>query len=266
MSVIAWLGVVSAIISILAFLFAVWVWIRSNTKVRELEGIIQTAYDITGTILWDMQTVHSEDSTTRLRNAEKSLGQVSALRAMTGKYAASASSFRETEIGALLERGVIWGLATMHEVERSERVQEIWLATPDLQPDLSTTTTGRIVANNLKDRKRYVYFCPNDIPDFEAEKRRLLANIGALRSPEASRVTIVPVGPKVREQIFQRGNIILFFSGDPEWGTYNAFEEVVFTKVSERGVFWQEHTPAIAAEIRAILKHELQNWRARSSA
>src|SRR6266496_667948 len=102
MSIIAWLGVVSAITTILAFLFAVWVWIRSNTKVRELEGIIQTAYDVTGTILWDMQMVQAEDSTTRLRNAEKALGLVSALRVMTGKFAKSASSFRETEIGALL--------------------------------------------------------------------------------------------------------------------------------------------------------------------
>jgi hypothetical protein len=125
MSIIAWLGIVGAIITILAFLFAVWVWIRSNTKVRELEGIIQSAYDITGTILWDMHTVAGEDSTTRLRNAENSLGLVSALRIMTGKYAKSASSFRETEIGVLLERGVIWSNAAITEIERSERVQEI---------------------------------------------------------------------------------------------------------------------------------------------
>lgn len=263
MSVIAWIGVISGIISILAFLFAVWVWLKSNTKVRELEGLIQTAYDISGAILWDMQAVQAEDSTTRLRNAEKSLGQVSALRAMTGKYAEGTSSFRETEIGALLEHGVIWSLSTITEIERSKRIKEIWLVTPDLQPDLSNPSTGRIVASNLKDRKRYVYFCPSDIPDFEAEKKRLLANIGALRSQEASRVTIIPVGLKTRERIFQRGNIIIFFSENPEWGTCNAFEEVVFTRISERGIFWQEHKPEVAAEIRAVLKQELQSWQAR---
>jgi hypothetical protein len=130
---------------------------------------------------------------------------------------------------------------------------------------LSDIATGRIVARNLKDRKRYVYFCPNDVRDFEAEKRRLLANIGAQRSQEASRVTIVPVSPNVHGRIFQRGNTIIFSSEDPEWGSYNAFEEVVFTKVSERGIFWQEHTVAVAAEIRATLKEELQNWRAGQS-
>jgi hypothetical protein len=45
MSIITWLGAVSAIITILAFLFAVWVWIWKDNKVRELEGIVQTAYD-----------------------------------------------------------------------------------------------------------------------------------------------------------------------------------------------------------------------------
>jgi hypothetical protein len=267
MNVIAWLGVVSGIISILAFLFAVWVWIRSDAKVRELEGVIQSAYDITGNILWDLQTVQAEDPATRLRNAEKSLGAVSALRVMAGKYAKSAGSFRETEIGVLLERGVIWSNPMIWELEASARVQEVWLATPDLQPDLSEVATGRLVAHNLRAHKKYVYFCPSGIRDLETEKRRLLANIGALRPQEASRVTVVPIGPSPRsEGIFQRGNTIIFFSEDPAWGTYNAFEEIVFAKVSARGIFWQEHTPAVAAEIRAALWQELQDWRARSPA
>ena len=266
MSIIAWLGVVSAIISIFAFLFAVWVWIKSDAKVRELEGVIQSAYDITGNILWDMQTVHGEDTTTRLRNAEKSLGGVSALRVMAGKYAKSASSFRETEIGALLERGVIWSTPMIWELEMSAPIQEIWMVTPDLEPDLSEAATGKLVATNLKAHKRYVYFCPNDIRDFENERRRLLANIGAQRPQEASRVTIVPISSNLQGGIFQRGNTIIFFSEDPEWGTYSAFEEVVFTKISARGIFWQEHTPSVSAEIRAVLKQELQNWRSRSSA
>jgi hypothetical protein len=54
MSLIEWLGVVSAIVSILAFLFAVWVWLRSNAKTRELERVIQSVYDVSGTIIWDM--------------------------------------------------------------------------------------------------------------------------------------------------------------------------------------------------------------------
>lgn len=230
-----------------------------NSRTRR---VIQSAYDISGTVLWDMQTVQAESPAARLRNAENSLGVVSALRVITGKYAKSALSFRETDIGALLERGVIWTTTAVYELERSERVQEIWLATPDLEPDMSNPTTGKVVASNLRAKKRYVYFCPSGISDFDAARRRLLANVGATRAQDASRVAIVQIGPGVHGQIFQRGNTIIFFAEDPEWGTYSAFEEVVFTKISGRGVFWQEHSPAIAAELRAILKQELERWRA----
>ena len=265
MSVIAWLGVVSAIIGILAFMFSIWVWITSDRKVRELQGVIQTAYDIAGNIKWETQIIIPEDSAARLRNAEDALGKVSALHEMTGQYAKSPASFRETEIGALLERGVIWTTATIWDIEKAAKVREIWLVTPDLEPDLSNTSTGEVVAKNLKSRKRYVYFCPNNIRNFENEKRRLLSNIGALRSQESSRVTVVPVGPEVAGGIFQRGNTIIYFFEDPEWGAYSAFEEIVFTKVSKRGVFWQEHTPEVAAKIRETLKEQLQNWRAKPS-
>jgi hypothetical protein len=265
MSVIAWLGVVSAIISIFAFLFAVWVWIKSDAKIREFEGVIQSAYDIAGNILWEMQTVQVEDPAMRLRNAERSLGIVSALRVMTGKYVKDAIGLSGTEVGALLERGVIWSNSMITQLETSARTREIWLATPDLEPDLSDHGTGAIVAANLKARKKYVYFCPCNIRDFQIEKKRLLANIGALKSQETSRVTVVPMRLEASGNRFQRGNTIIFFSEDPEWGTYNAFEEIVFTKVSARGIFWQEHTPAVAAEIHAALKEELGAWRASSS-
>ena len=262
MSVVAWLGVVSAIVTIIAFLFAVWVWIRADSRIRELEGVIQSAYDIASTVQWEMQTVQAEDFATRLRNAEHSLGTVSALRVITGKYAKSSLSFRETEIGVLLERGVIWSTATVYELEQAERVREIWLATPDLEPDLSNPTTGKVVAGNLKARKKYVYFCPNDIDDMEAKIRRLHLNIGAIRPPEISQVSVVQISQKGSHQIFQRGNTLIFFTEDPDWGSYSAFEEVVFTKISARGVFWQEHSPAIASELKTLLKHELEHWRA----
>ena len=266
MSLVAWLGVVSAIITILAFLFAVWVWFMKDNRVRELEGIIQSVYNIAGDILWDTQLVVPEDSATRLRNAENALGKVSGLRETTAKYAKSPSGFHAIEIDALLERGIIWTNSMIYQLERSTPVQEIWLVTPDLQPDSSSTTTGEIVASNLKNRKRYVYFCPSELRNFEAEKKRLLSNIGALRPQTGSRVTIVPVDPEFAEGFFQRGNTIIFFLGDPEWGTFKAFEEIPLTKVSKRGTFWQEHKPEVATEIHDALKQILDGWRSRSSA
>lgn len=267
MSLIEWLGAVSAIISILAFLFAVWIWLRSNAKTRELERVIQSVYDVSGSIVWDMQVLNSEDSASRLRNAEKSLGLVSALHTMTGKYAGSGLILQETELGTLVQRGVIWSNRMITELETSERVREIWLVMPDLEPDLSDPRTGKIVADNLKCGKRYVYFCPSDLDELEVEKTRLLANIGALKSSrQASRVTIVPIDPRVHGHVFQRGNTIFFFSENPEWAAGTAFEEVIFTRISARGLFWQEHTPMVAGEIHSALKKELQVWQRKLSA
>ncbi len=58
-------SMVSGVISILAFVFAVWVWLRSDIKVRELTGVVQTVFDMSGSILWEMQTQDAEDTETR---------------------------------------------------------------------------------------------------------------------------------------------------------------------------------------------------------
>ena len=268
MTVIEWLGVVSAILSIFAFMFAVWIWLRSDTKVRELEGVIQAAYDVTGTILWEMQITPVEDPKARLRSTERSLGEVSALRAVTGRYVKDAAGFRQTELGELIERGVIWSPAMLWDVETSERVKEVWLLTPDLEPDLSDPAAGTVVSNNLRLGKRYVYFCSTRrIRNLEAEKQRLLANLGLLKSTRLiSRVTIIPMDEGHHEKLFQRGNMIIFFFDDPSWGTSRAFEEMVFTKVPERGVFWQECAPTVAQQIQSILQQEFEDWKSKNPA
>lgn len=259
MDMVAWLGVISGIISIVAFLFAVWVWLRSDIKVRELTSTIRSAYDVTGTILWEMQAVRGEDSSARLRQLEKALGVVSALHVMTGKLVKTSGGFRETDIGRLMERGVIWSPAMLNEIESARETREIWLVTPDLEPDLSDRAIGNIVAANLRAGKHYVYFYPDDIPNIEAEKTRMLSNIGALSSPKLkAKVTLVPIGQGPRRSVITRGNTILFFRGDPEWDVGQAFEEVVFTGVSARGLFWQEHAKAVAQEMHSVLNQELK--------
>jgi hypothetical protein len=159
-SVVAWLGVLSAIISILAFLFAVWVWITKDNRVRELEGVIQTAYNIARDILWDTQLVLSEDSATRLINAENALGKVSGLLEATAQYAKSPSSIHATEIGALIERGIIRTNAMIYQLEKSKRVQEIWLVTPDLQPRFVEFYNGGNSCQQFEDPQAIRLFLP----------------------------------------------------------------------------------------------------------
>ena len=265
MSTIEWLSVVSGIVSILAFIFAVWVWLRSDIKVRELQEVIQAAYDVTGTIMWEMQTIRVDDPAARLRSTERSFGEISALHAITGRYLRNATAQTESDPGGLVERGVIWSMAMIWDIETSERAREIWFISPDLEPDLSDPTTGSVVASNLKRGKRYVYFCPKNIPNLDSAQRKLLANIGASKSERlASRVSVVPIEREDNQPIFQRGNIIIFFFEDADWETGRAFEEIVFKKLPKRGLFWQEYSPSEAERIKVRLKQRLDDWRTRS--
>ena len=259
MTVIDWLGIVSGVISILAFIFAVWVWLRSDIKVRELEKILQAVYDVTGAIGWEMQTLRVDDAEDRLRNAERALGEVNALHAISARYLKNVVS--KSDPGGLVERGVIWSMSMIWDIETSERTREVWFVSPDLEPDLSDRTTGNVVANNLKRGKKYVYFYPQDIPNNSDPKTKLLANIGALKSARlTSRVRVVPVDHESGQQIFRRGNIIVFFSEDSNWETGRAFEEIVMTKLPERGMFWQEYSASEAEQLKIRLKQQLDSW------
>src|ERR1035441_4353071 len=79
----AWLGVISGIITILSFVFALWIWMRSDTRVRELVGVLETIYDISGGILWETFNLNAEDIETRLRQAERALGLASSIHTMS---------------------------------------------------------------------------------------------------------------------------------------------------------------------------------------
>lgn len=53
MSFLAWVGVVSSIVTLLSFAFAVWIWMRSDMRVRELTNTLQAIFNISGDIMWE---------------------------------------------------------------------------------------------------------------------------------------------------------------------------------------------------------------------
>ncbi len=108
MDVITWLAVVSGVVSILAFLFAVWVWLKSDIKVREPTATIQALRDIADSVIWETQVLPGEDSSTRLTQVEKCLGLVSAMRTLSSKYVGDQQSYSATELGVLIHRSVAW--------------------------------------------------------------------------------------------------------------------------------------------------------------
>jgi hypothetical protein len=262
MSIIEIVGIVSGIISILAFVFALWVWIRSEAKVRELAKVIQAIHDIAGTAIWESHTTLAEDHETKLRQAEKALGLVSSIRKLTGPYVHSSRVIEDTEFGMLIERGIIWSTAMMWNIEASKQVTEIWLVTPDLKPDSSDEIAGKIVHRNISNEKRYVYFYPDDLPHIEAETAKLLQNLGltGIHSKKLmKRVKLVPLNRARYGELFARANTVLYFRDEHRALSPRCFDEVILTKVSERGLFWQEHNTGKAEELCHLLEVELTN-------
>jgi hypothetical protein len=253
-----WFGVVGGVISIIAFMFSVWVWLKADIKVRELRGIVATTHDISGSIMWEMSKAPGEDAAAQLRRAERSLGSVSAIHTLTAKYVDSATSFRRTDFEALLERGVVRTTAMVWDVEQSDRTREIWLVTPDLEPDLSDPEVRVLVRRNVRAGKRYTYFFPKDIGNAAEIESKLLGGLDLTKSPKLARsITVIATEPTSSNGLLHRGNSILFFDGDPASATMYAFEEVVFTRITERGIFWQELPKALAEELRRALQAEL---------
>jgi len=258
MDFIGWLSIVSGIVGIAGFLFAVWVWLRSDTKVREITAVIQALHDIADSALWETQMLPGDDASGRLSQLEKSIGLVSAMRTLSAKYVGDHQSYRATELGALIQRGVIWSNAMLTGLETSSEVRSIWLVTPDLEPDMTEPKTGEVVKSNLAAGKSYVYFYPAALKSPDEKIRRLQRNIGADDPKRAKRVVFAPVkdGP-TSHLILSRGNIILFFKDEPAYGTRLIFQEVVLNKIANRGLFWQECDRDLAANIYDMLRDEL---------
>jgi hypothetical protein len=252
-----WLAVVSGILSILSFLFAVWIWLRSDLKVRELLGTIHALHDMADSVVWNLQMLRGEDSEARLLQVEKSVGIVSGMRILTSKYAGDRQNFADTEPGILVQRGIIWSNGMLTRLEASHEIREVWLVTPDLEPDLSEASTQGIVKKNIKAGKRYIYFYPKELLGAQEKIQRLLRGIGADNPKLARNVSFVGLDETVDRRIRSRANTILFFKDDPAYGTDLVFEEVVFTQVSQRGVFWQEHDPQYAEMAYDLLRRQV---------
>jgi hypothetical protein len=204
--VITWLAVVSGIVSILAFLFAVWVWLRSDIKVRELTATIQALHDIADSVIWETQLVPGEDQSMRLSQLDKSIGLVSAMRTLSSKYVSDHKNIGATEVGILIQRGIIWSNEMLTRLEISSDIQEVWLVTHDLEPDLSEVTTIKMVKRNLATGKRYVYFYPSQLYGAEDKVRMLRRNIGANEARYATQVTFIPIAitPILKRGFFAR--------------------------------------------------------------
>jgi hypothetical protein len=258
LGLLEWLSVLSGIIGVLSFIFAVWVWMRTDMKVRELTGALQTIYDISGNILWETINLTGEDAETRLRQAERAVGLASSIHTLSSKYAAATPDYRSTEIGVLVERGVIVSQAMLTNIETSPSVKEVWLVTPDLEPDLSEAATGAIVSRNIRNGKRYVYFVPTGLQNLSDLTVRLRFNVGAGSTKSYLRnLQVIPIETTDFPISLGTGNMIFFFKTDSASSRGEAFREIVLTRVADRGIFWQECTDAETESVYQFLRRKI---------
>lgn len=261
LDVVDWLNVVGGIISIGAFVASVWVWLRADGRTKELRAVIANVHKVCSSIIWQMQTFPAENVSSRLAQAEKSLGAITAIREITSSYVDTQTASIQTDISELFVRGIIMTPSMIYDIEQSRDTAEVWLLTPDLEPDTSDPQVGRIVRQNLRSGKNYVYFYPADLSGIEEKTSLLLKNIAGASTRLISRVTLVPIDRAAHTGLFHRGNSIIFFSDTSAQGGMHAFEEITLTSVPGRGVFWQGHAQTVAESLRRVLNERLIEWR-----
>jgi hypothetical protein len=145
-------------------------------------------------------------------------------------------------------------------IETSVAVKEVWLVSPDLKPDISDPTMGEVVGENLKRGKRYVYFVPPTLDDLPELILRLKVNLGvdSPRSRSGDRIRVIQVDAPDFWMSLGSGNLIFFFNADPKSSRGISFREIVFTRVTERGFFWQECTEGDAELLYRFLRGKLE--------
>jgi hypothetical protein len=258
MSTIEFVGVVSGIISILSFVFAVWVWMSSDLKIKELQKVIQAIGDISSRAIWDLRSWESVGSHEVTRVASP----LSSIRQLTTRYTPLRNNLSHDEsVIELVDKGIVWsGDRLMHHLEMSKSTEEIWMVSPDLKPDASDEIIGRQVKKNIRAGKRYVYFYPEDLPHADAEITRVLVNIGFRRERgrRSNSVKFVAVERSVVNGIFTSGNTVLYFQSQQKSIPIRVYQEIVLSKGPVRGALWQEYPEEFGTMVVSTLERRVR--------
>lgn len=254
-------NVVSSIVSILSFLFAIWVWLRSDIKIKELLGVIRASHHIASTAVWESVVSPAKDHDMRLKQAEKNVGFLESIQRLTEQYAIESKTLYDRNLRVLLDKYVLWTTSMLDDFEAGKDLTEVWIVSKDLKPDASDEGTGKLVNKNLRKGVKYVFFYPDGLQYFQSEKQRLLRNINATTDKLSRQVRFVCLSQSKYAELAADGNVALYFHDKDRSVTPKCFEEIVFTQVHERGIFWQEHSDDEANRIRYLLGLELNEWR-----
>lgn len=260
LSFTVWLGVVSGIIGVFSFIFAVWVWMRSDLRVRELTRTLEAIYKISGDALWETAKIKSRTTEEWLRQAGQALGFASGIHTLAKQQLSGTPGYQPNQFEVLIQNRLVYTQSMINNIEKSAITKEVWVITPDLEPDISQKETGKLVGANIRNGKRYVYFVPGNLSDLRDLLLRLKSNLGIdpTKSRLDDRVALVQIDAQEFWLPHGSGNVIFFFDNDPQFSRGNAFKEIVFTQVSDRGIFWQECADTEAESLYRFLRHKLE--------
>lgn len=255
------LNIVSAIVGIGSFIFSVWVWIRADARIRELSRIIDTIYEISDTAIWEAQIILGDDQEIILRKSEKTAGFLSSIRELTSQYSEKKLDLGDDRLNYLVHHGIILTMQMVLNIEVSKKITEVWVVTPDLKPDSSDKLVGEKVRRNIKNNKRYVYFYPDNLSHKDAAISMLYENIGVIDSKgkTGEDVTLVEIDRAKYRELFVHDSTILYFRDRYRSLPPRCFEEVGFSQLENRTLFWQEHSESKSLEFFHFLNSELQN-------
>ncbi|MDG7041558.1 MAG: hypothetical protein JRN22_00705 [Nitrososphaerota archaeon] len=255
-------GIAGFITGIVSLGFAVWVWLRSDTKIRELSNVIGGVHNIASGALWEENISLNESPETMLKQAVEMKAHMADIERTTEKYAGKKHKYSSSlQLDLAIEHGILLTASMIGEFEMRQNIKEIWLTTPDLKPDSSDPATGKMVSKCIKDGKKYKFFYPDNLKDKDGEIAKLLTNIGMSdpKSKTYSNIDFVPLDANEFGHLFRRGNNVLFYSDEKRRFPLKCFEEVVFRHVPERGLFWQEHSEQTANELKQSLELGLKS-------
>ena len=149
-----------------------------------------------------MAKLKSGSTEARLRHAERALGLVGGIYRTTqeqlqrspGHLHKDTSQYGPSELEMLIEKRVLYTQSMINDIEMSATIREVWLVTPDLKPDVSEKETGKLVGDNIRKGKKYIYFVPADLTHVSDLTLRLKSNLGIdARSRLNERITLVQI-------------------------------------------------------------------------
>jgi hypothetical protein len=256
------IGIVSGIFGIVSYVVAERMKHDAQFKLHQYSSDLETISHMASSALWEVEVARGEHDPISVRKHELVKACLTNIRLMTAKYIDTRPSHIKDDLFVqLLERRIVWSQPQVWELEQSASVGEIWLVTPDLEPDLSDRYLAQMTNRNLQRGKHYVEFYYEDLEDAHNKIKAARKMMGI--SNDSKSLLYIPLSKDKYQQIAARIN--LYFDDKERIILPRCFEEITFTQIQTVATFWQEPSEAKTRKIWRLLEEEYRNWQAKNA-